>query len=134
MYMLLLYEYVEQVQVLSRAIEAIEATSRSKFKFTCTCTVVCHSLSPPLGLWNRFILTRTPPKVYLFGQDLLEIYGKMYPCIYRCIYLYTRIDLSRPELVQKSYFYRQLKSQGGGQTMAHHGIACMRYLDLRVIR
>ena len=38
MYMLLLYEYVEQVQVLSWAIEAIEATSRSKFKFTCTCT------------------------------------------------------------------------------------------------
>ena len=37
--------------------------------------------------------------------------------------MYTRIDLSRPELVQKSYFYRQLKSQGGAnlRTPRHTG-------------
>ena len=33
------------------------------------------NLVPPLELWNRFIVTRTPPKVYLFGLDPQPIYA-----------------------------------------------------------
>ena len=42
----------------------------------------------------------------------------------------TRIDLSRPELVQKVYFCRIPKFQGGGLnlTMALHGIRALRWV------
>ena len=46
---------------------------------------------------------------------------------YMYTYMYTRIDLSRPELVQKSYFYRQLKFQGGGLIMENHGTLKYQY-------
>ena len=49
-----------------------------------------------LELWNRFILTRTPPKVYLFGLDqyiniyLIYVLGIYIPYIYiHDTYIYT---------------------------------------------
>ena len=81
--------------------------------------------APPLELWNRFILTRTPPKVFIYifirAGPPRNIWKNVPLHIYH-IYMYTRIDLSRPELVQKSYFYRQLKSQGGVLIMENHRI------------
>ena len=53
-------------------------------------------LEHTLELWNRFILTRTPPKVYLFGLDqyihIYSIYvlGIYIPYIYiHDTYIYT---------------------------------------------
>ena len=95
--------------------------------------------STPLGLWNRFYPDpNRPQSLFILFIWAGRPYDKRLPLWFYHIkisYSTTRINLSRPELGQKSYFYRLPKFEGGILNMALRGRqSCQRTNCTRVPR